>query len=113
MGAPSRWALPGLVVFGLLAGCTGSSDRKKEEGQDAALNAPSVSFSASPSQVESGESTTLVWSSSDAVSCSASGGWSGEFDPDGSVVTGAITASTTFTLTCHGDGGSSTSQVSV
>src|SRR5205085_320399 len=42
-----------------------------------ATPAPSVSLSASPTSVSSGGSSTLTWSSTDATSCTASGGWSG------------------------------------
>jgi hypothetical protein len=68
---------------------------------------PTVSLTASPSAVGSGESSTLAWSSTDATSCTASGGWSGTLPTSGSQLSSALTADTTFRLTCAGPGGAS------
>ena len=38
---------------------------------------PTVTISANPTSVTSGGSSTLTWSSTNATSCTASGGWSG------------------------------------
>lgn len=68
---------------------------------------PTVSFSAAPPTINLGESATLSWSSANATSCTASGGWSGPRSLSGSeVVTPAAT--TTYTLSCTG--ASTTSQ---
>ena len=37
--------------------------------------APTVSLSASPESITSGESTTINWTSTDASECTASGDW--------------------------------------
>ena len=37
-----------------------------------------VSLTANPSTIASGGSSTLTWSSTNATSCTASGGWSGK-----------------------------------
>ena len=67
---------------------------------------PTLNLIASPTSVASGSSATLVWSSSNATSCTASGGWSGSKTTSGSASTGAVTsATTTFTLTCSGASG--------
>jgi hypothetical protein len=50
----------------------------------------------------------LTWSSTNATACTASGGWTGALATSGSKATAAITASTTYTITCTGDGGTST-----
>ncbi|TSC69191.1 MAG: Uncharacterized protein G01um101456_292, partial [Parcubacteria group bacterium Gr01-1014_56] len=66
---------------------------------------PTVSFSASPTSITSGQSSTLTWGSTDATSCSASGGWSGAQGTSGTQSI-SPTANTTYTLTCTGAGGS-------
>src|SRR5580700_734737 len=68
--------------------------------------APSVTLTASPSAVDVGAQTVLSWNSSNANSCTASGGWSGAQPMSGSVSTAALSATTNYTLTCSGAGGS-------
>ena len=74
---------------------------------------PTVSLSASPTTVSTGGSSTLSWSSTSASSCTASGGWSGSEPTGGSASTGALSAATTYTLTCSGPGGSASQSVTV
>ena len=59
-----------------------------------------VSLTASPIVVANGLSSTLSWSSTNATSCTASGGWSGTKAPTGSESTSALTTTTLFNLTC-------------
>ena len=66
---------------------------------------PTVSLSASPEAVASGEAATLTWSSSNADTCTASGDWDGSRGTSGSESTGPLISSGTYTLTCEGDGG--------
>jgi hypothetical protein len=75
--------------------------------------APIVSLTANPSSISSGTASTLIWSSTYASSCTASGGWSGTKSVSGSQTTGSLTANTTFALTCTGAGGSAAQSVSV
>ena len=67
--------------------------------------APTLMIGANPGSIASGASSTLSWSSTSATSCSGTG-----FSPAG--VSGSVsvspTASTTYTITCTGSGGSST-----
>src|SRR5919197_54354 len=77
------------------------------------VQTPTVSLTASLASVTSGSSANLTWSSSNASSCSASGGWSGAKPPAGSQSTGSLTATTVFTLACTGSGGSATQSVTV
>jgi Spherulation-specific family 4 len=63
---------------------------------------PAISLSASPTSVGAGASSTLTWSSTNATSCTASGGWTGTKAVSGSASTGALLASATYTLTCTG-----------
>ncbi len=66
---------------------------------------PTVSFSASPTSITSGQSSTLTWSGTNATSCTASGGWTGTKSLSGSEVVSPA-SNTTYTLTCTGAGGS-------
>ena len=72
---------------------------------------PVVNLSASPSTINQGESI-LSWSSSDATSCTASGGWSGSLATSGSKAV-SPTATTSYTITCDGAGGSASASVTV
>lgn len=69
-----------------------------------------TSFTANPSTIVAGGTTTLAWTTQNAVSCTASGGvggWAGSSItvPSGSkVITVASAGTPTFTLTCNGAG---------
>lgn len=68
-----------------------------------------VSFTANPTIIVAGQSSTLAWSTQNATACTASGAWSGaENTSSTGTSTGALnTAGTyTYTLTCTGAGGS-------
>jgi len=74
---------------------------------------PSVSFGASPTTIPSGATSLLTWTSSNANSCTASGGWSGSLPISGSRSTAALTTKTTYTITCTGSAGSATESATV
>jgi hypothetical protein len=74
---------------------------------------PTVTLSAADTVVANGGSTRLTWSSSNATSCSASGGWSGSRAVSGSLNVGPLTRQTTFSLSCTGSGGSAMQMISV
>lgn len=73
---------------------------------------PTLTFTATPSTIDEGESSTLAWSTTNATSCTASNGWSGSKDTSG---TQSVTPSntTTYTLTCNGVGGNVSKSVTV
>ncbi len=73
----------------------------------------SVTLTASPPSVLSGDTVTLNWSSDNATQCTASGDWSGLQALAGSFVAGPISATTNFQLTCEGQAGSALAMVSV
>ncbi len=73
---------------------------------------PTVSLSASPLSITSGQSSTLTWSSTNATSCTASGGWTGAKSTSGTQSV-SPTINTTYTLTCTGSGGSASQSVTV
>ena len=74
---------------------------------------PILSFSAADPVVADGGVTTLTWSSQNADSCTASGGWSGSKNPVDSEQVGPITAATTYTLSCSGPGGTAIEMLTV
>jgi hypothetical protein len=78
---------------------------------------PTVTFSASPTLIGPGMSTTLSWDIIGADSCNRSGGWSGVINPpNGSgsqVVSPSYSPSTTFNLSCTGVGGTTNRSVVV
>jgi hypothetical protein len=71
----------------------------------ALIPAPTARLEAAPTAVASGNASVLTWSSTNATSCSASGGWSGPLAASGSYSTGPLTAATAYSLTCAGPGG--------
>lgn len=77
---------------------------------------PAVTISATPSSVAYADSSTITWSATGAISCTGSGGtpaWVGNQPIAGSFLTGPLTATTTFTLTCTNDGGSTNAPTTV
>lgn len=69
------------------------------------------------STVTSGSSVTLSWASSDATSCTASGGWSGPVALSGSRVIGPLvttaTTTVTFGLSCTNASGNATQSTTI
>ena len=61
---------------------------------------PSLTLTANASTSEFDSSVTLTWSSSDATSCEASGGWSGPRGLSGTETVRNLRATTTFVLHC-------------
>jgi hypothetical protein len=75
--------------------------------------APTVTLTSSASQVASGGTATLTWSTQNATTCTASGGWSGSEPLSGTTTTPALTSATTFTLSCTGSGGTTAQSVMI
>jgi beta-glucanase (GH16 family) len=73
-------------------------------GYSIPIASPTVSLSSSSTTLSAGSSTTLTWSSSNATGCTASGGWSGARAISGSAPV-SPTATTTYSLSCTGNGG--------
>jgi hypothetical protein len=73
---------------------------------------PTLSFSASPLSITSGQSSTLSWSSTNVTGCTASGGWTGSKATSGTqLVTPTVT--TIYTLSCTGSGGTTNQSTTV
>lgn len=86
---------------------------KQGDGQaPAPTPAPTVSFSVDPVTIESGQPTTLSWSSTNATRCVAEGGWSGNKTINGTESI-SPTQDANYVITCTGDGGTATANVTV
>jgi hypothetical protein len=94
----------------LLAACGGGSGAPVATNQPPpAASPPTATLTASPTTIASGGTSTLTWSSTNATSCTATGGtFGGAKGTSGSQSTGALTTTTTYSLTCTGAGGTST-----
>lgn len=88
-------------------GAGGSSSPASATVTVSAASVPTVTLAASPITIIWGDSSNLSWSSTNATSCAASGGWTGT-DATSGIFTVDPTSTTTYTLTCTGTGGSST-----
>ena len=75
--------------------------------------AASLNLSASPSSLPFNGSTTLSWDSGNTNSCTASGDWSGGKVTSGLQVITALTADSSFSLSCSGPGGTVNRTVNV
>jgi hypothetical protein len=111
-GSQSSGALTAGATYTLTCTGTGGSATQSTTVSVTAA-APTVSLVASPSTIASGSSSMLSWTSTNATSCTASGGWSGSQPMTGSQSTGALKANGTYGLTCTGSGGSATQSATV
>ena len=84
-------------------GSTGNTGGGNTGGTAAA---PTVSFSANPTNIASGKVSVMTWSSTNATSCTASGGWTGTKAISGTLAASPPTT-TTYGLACTGSGGTS------
>lgn len=126
------WAV--LLATALMTGCSGSSGSATDGGGGAGTvdrdptpapqppgggseptpaDPPSVELASASDVVNQGETVQLTWSSQQADSCTASGGWSGSRSTSGTATVGPLDGSTTFTLTCTGAGGNAVAMLSV
>ena len=65
-----------------------------------AQNTPTCGVAAEPATLTGSGDVTVTWTATHAVSCVASGGWSGAKDPAGGSQVLAVSQSRTFTLNC-------------
>lgn len=90
---------------------TDAQDQINTNGEIVTVNNPAaaVNLHASPTTIAAGQSSELIWSSTNATSCTASGAWSGsQATSNSSGYTISPTTTSTYTLTCNGPGGQST-----
>ena len=71
------------------------------------------SFTANPVNVDPGESSSLVWESTNTTVCTAGGGWSGAKLVAGTEEVTPTESTTVYSLTCSGIGGTVSGQVTV
>jgi len=72
--------------------------------------APTLSIAASPTTVDYQGQSTLNWSTTNALSCEASGAWSGSKPTNGQQVVGPLTATSNYGLACENPDGVSVSR---
>ncbi|HTU66394.1 MAG TPA: hypothetical protein VMF52_10620 [Steroidobacteraceae bacterium] len=94
-----------LVAPLLLLSACGSESQSSESEAPPAVVVPTVTISANPTSVTPGGSSMITWSSTNAATCTASGGWTGSKAANGSGTSGALSAETLFSLTCTGENG--------
>jgi hypothetical protein len=75
--------------------------------------APTETFTSNAGSVVAGSQVTLTWSTANATSCTASGGWSGSKATSGSQSVGPLSTNTSFVMACSGAGGSVSQSVAV
>jgi hypothetical protein len=74
---------------------------------DITVHQPSVTITASPTRVKSGDSSTIAWTSYDTTGCTITkNGQSWKSGTSGNVADSALTAQTTYVATCHTTAGS-------
>ncbi len=67
--------------------------------------APTVALAAQSTTVAAGERATLSWAVNGAEMCHATGGWEGELEPSGLMVSQPLSEPTSFRISCVGPGG--------
>ncbi|MDP3857137.1 MAG: ImpA family metalloprotease [Stagnimonas sp.] len=104
--AVSAPTVPGDYTYTLA--CTGAGGSISKNAVVTVATGPALTFSANPTSVASGETSTLSWNSANTTSCTASGAWNGSQSVSGSRAVSAPTVpgDYTYTLACTGAGGS-------
>ena len=100
-------------TFNLSCSGVGGSINESISITVAASATPSVTLSASPSSLPYNGSTTLSWSSTNSSGCTASGDWSDNKATSGSQTILALTANSSFNLSCSGPGGDASDSISI
>lgn len=103
-------------VFGFLTGFTFDVSRffAAEEPTVNVQCRSENTFGEGPCIVSSGTDTDVMWESTNAVTCTASGDWSGDKGLNASESTGNVTTDSTFILTCmSADGREASDSVTV
>jgi len=90
----------------------GGSDKAGTYAMSVAAG-PAVTLTSDPMSITTGATVHLTWTSQNTTACTASGGWTGSQILNGTATSAALTASTTFTLTCTGEGVTAEKSVTV
>jgi hypothetical protein len=107
-GSESTGALSATTTFTLA--CTGAGGSATQSITVTAVPPPTLTLNATPTVVNATGTSVLTWSSTNATSCSASGGWSGARAAAGAEDMRPLIADSTFTLVCTGIGGTTAPQ---
>ena len=101
-----------LLAIIVLSSCGGGGGGGGSGDSTPMTPAPSINFSAEPTSVLLGNTSTLTWTSTNASSCSAS--WTSSTSSSGSeAVTISTAGNNNFSISCNGAGGNSTASVTV
>ncbi len=95
--------------------CTNGSLSGSYTNQNCTALNPTATISASPTRVQSGNSTKLSWSTTDVTSCTVKGtnGFSRTSTSGTNIDSGTITSQATFTISCDGAAASASVRVNV
>jgi hypothetical protein len=93
--------------------CKGGGGTTAAEANLTVIAPPTLTFSASKTQIPANTATQLRWKATDATTCVASGDWSGERALSGSASTGSLSSDKGYTLTCTGPNGEDEKTVTV
>ena len=83
------------------------------EFSEGSPDSPSIQLGSRKAIVDYGADAELDWTTSEAMRCVASGGWSGTMPNEGSASVGPVYHADSFTLTCEGEGGTAVASVDV
>ncbi len=97
--------------------CTGPGGTRKASTtlwvQASTSTPPVLTLTANPASIAYQGSSALAWTSTNATSCVASGGWSGNQSTSGGFSLSALLSTTTYTLACIGPGGTTSNSAVV
>ncbi|MBW2291984.1 MAG: hypothetical protein JRG94_06690, partial [Deltaproteobacteria bacterium] len=94
--------------------CTGPGGTRSDTVDVTVIPVPTVSLTANPESLPTGDSTTLTWVVTNATRCRATGGvFPGDKDPAGGTEDVVVTADTTYRLNCLGAGGAASDTATV
>ena len=116
LAASGSVTLTGLVGTGSFSiTCTGAGGTASASAPITVipLPLPTVSINAASAIVAEAGTDTLTWTTTGAIGCVATDGWTGTQPTSGSSQVGPITKQTLYTLTCDGAGGVVSSSVTV
>ena len=102
-----------MIVSVLFISACGGGGGGTATGTGTGTPAPSVTFNAASTSLSVGQSASFTWSSSNAGSCQASGGWVGSKNTFGNETVGPLQQTTTFALSCSGAGGGTLREITV
>ena len=105
-----RYTLAATTIALTLSACSGGGGGS---GGDNPVPAAAVTLAVSSTSVAAGATVELTWSSTNANSCAASGGWTGTQATSGTAQVGPVIQTTIFGLSCTGSGGSGERSVTV